>query len=275
MHRLLKYFIYSFLALLIMHNTSYADVLEFAQVSDVHYIYGKNDSLDKYLYFLALSLNKKNPDFTIFLGDNVDRSREENVIGFMKAIYTLRTPYYIAFGDNDAHSLSGIGKEIYLDIVSTFNNNQKPNKKYYYFKPNGKFICVVLDDTSDFAYSSHGEIPTEQIEWLDKLLTKYPQKMFLIFHHCPLIAPREEYKLSLLNSDKYKELIAKHNNILLISSGHYHQEQITQDENGVRHISAPAFKDIPHSYQLIKIIYDENSIKSPKDIEVSVEKVKV
>jgi hypothetical protein len=79
----------------------------------------------------------------------------------------------------------------------------------------------------------------------------------------------------MLNSEKYKELITKYNNILIISSGHYHQSSVQVDDNGVRHISAPAFSDIPHSYQLIKVIYDENSYKSPKDVKIEVTQVKV
>jgi hypothetical protein len=60
-----------------------------------------------------------------------------------------------------------------------------------------------------------------------------------------------------------------------ISSGHYSQNAVSQDENGIRHISAPAFKDMPHSYQLIKIIYDEKTYKSPKDVEIVVTRVRV
>ncbi len=275
MHKIIKTIIFSMFALNLMQGVSYGNVLEFAQVSDVHYTYSPDSPMDKYLYFLSLSLNKKNPDFTVFLGDNVDKSKEENVIGFMKSIYTITLPYYLTFGEKDAHGLSGIDKETYLDIVTTFNSNQKNGKKYYYFKPNHDFICVVLDDTADFAYTTHGEINEEQLEWLEKLLIKYPKKLFIIFHHCPLVPPRDDYKLSMVNSDKYKDLISKYQNIILISSGHYHQENITQDENGVRHISAPAFKDIPHSYQLIKIIYDEKTYTSPKDVEINVEKIKV
>ena len=260
--------------LMLTHFSVNADVLEFAQVSDVHYTY-ENSALDRYLYFLSLSLKKQNPDFVVFLGDNVDKSREEDVIGFMRDIHSIRTPYYIVLGKNDAHKLSGIEKDTYLDIVTTFNRNQHEKDKYYYFKPNSKFICVVLDDNPDFAPSKHGEIPDEQIEWLDKLLTKYPNKLFLIFHHSPLLPPRVEYKLSMLNTEKYSAMLKKHDNILLISSGHYHQEAIQTDERGVRHISAPAFKDMPHSYQIIKIIYDEKTLKSPKDIEVTVTNIKV
>ena len=62
---------------------------------------------------------------------------------------------------------------------------------------------------------------------------------------------------------------------MLISSGHYHQSSVITDEKGIRHISAPAFKDIPHSYQLIKINYDENSYLSPKNVEITVTNIKV
>lgn len=267
--------IFAFLLVLFCSNMSvYAEEMTFAQVSDVHY--SLNDTyINKFLYFLSSSIRKKNPDFLVFLGDNVNKSREEDVIGFMRSVYSIKTPYYIVFGHTDTHKLSGLEKSEYLDIVTTFNQNQKDNQFYYYFKPNKHFICVVLDASSDFAKSKHGEISDEQIEWLDKLLTKNPKKMFIIFHHCPLVPPRVEYELSMLNPEKYEAMLAKHNNVLMISSGHYHQEAIFKDEKGIRHISAPAFKDMPHSYQLIKVIYDKKSYKSPKDVEIMVEKVKV
>ncbi len=261
-------------ALALMQVVCHADVLEFAQVGDVHYTLN-DEYKEKYLHFLSMSLKKKYPDFVVFLGDNVAKSNEENIIGFMRSIHSIRPPYYLVLGDKDAHTLGGVEKETYLDIVTTFNKNQDDNKKFYYFKPNKDFVCVVLNDTSDFAPSKHGEIPQEQLIWLEKLLIKYPKRMFIIFQHSPIMAPRDEYQLSLLNTEKYSELLKKYKNILVVSSGHYHQESIQTDENGIRHISAPAFKDIPHSYQLIKIIYDEKTIQSPKDIEITITNVKV
>lgn len=261
-------------AFLMMQNFCNAEVLEFAQVSDVHYALSNKD-MDRQLYFLSLSLKKRQPEFLMFLGDNVDKSREEDVIGFMRAIHGIRTPYYLVLGKRDAHRISGIEKEVYLDIVSTFNRNQNSDEKYYYFKPNSDFVCVVLDDSSDFAPSSHGEIPEEQLQWLENLLIKYPKKLFLIFHHTPIIEPRVEYKNTMLNAENYKALLKKYPNIISISSGHYHQSALQTDENGIRHISAPAFKDMPHSYQLIQVIYDKESYKSPKDVQVTVTNVKI
>jgi 3',5'-cyclic AMP phosphodiesterase CpdA len=249
-------------------------VLEFAQVGDVHYSIN-NSGYDKYLYFLSLSLRKTAPNFIIFLGDNVDNSQEDDVIDFMRAIHPIKSPYYLVLGNRDTHKLNGLEKANYLDIVTTFNKNQKDNENYYYFKPNSDIVCVVLDETPDFAPSNHGEIPDEQLEWLDNLLTKYPKKLFMIFQHSPILPPRDEYKLSMLNTEKYKEILQKHSNVILISSGHYHQEAVLTDDNGVRHISAPAFFDIPHSYQLIKVIYDPKTYTSPKDVEIIITKVKV
>lgn len=257
-----------------MQNFVCADEIEFAQISDVHYSI-ENKTLDKYLYFLSLSIKKRFIDFAVFLGDNIDKSKEENVIGFMRSIHSIKTPYYIVLGHTDAYGLSGVEKSEYLDIVTTFNRNQDDKKNYYYFKPNSDIVCVVLDDTSDFAQSNHGEITDEQITWLDNLLTKYSKRLFIIFEHSPIMPPRVEYKLSMLNTEKYTDMLKKHNNVILISSGHYHQESIQQDENGIRHISAPAFKDIPHSYQLIKVIYDTKTYQSPKDVEILVSKIRV
>ena len=264
----------SLLALLLMQVHSFAKEIEFAQVSDIHYTL-KNSTLDKYLYFLSLSISKKQPKFVMFLGDNVEKSQEENVIGFMRMIHSIREPYYLVLGNKDAHSLNGIDKEVYLDIVTTFNRNQENDKSFYYFRPNKDVVCVVLDDSSNFAMSSHGEIPDEQLIWLEKLLKKNSKKLFLIFHHTPVLPPRDDYKLSMVNTEKYQEILNKYNNILLISSGHYHQGAVQTDEKGIRHISAPAFKNMPHSYQLIKIKYDKKSYKSPKNVEITVTPVKV
>ncbi len=251
-----------------------ADEISFAQIGDVNYSY--NDSyMDKYLFFLSSSIRKKMPDFVVFLGDNVQKSTEEDAIGFMRAIHSINAPYYIVLGNTDAHRLSGIEKEVFIDIVTTFNRNQKENRNYYYFKPNSDIVCAVLDVTSDFAPSKHGQVSDEQVEWLDNLLNKYPKRLFIIFHHSPLIPPRIEYQLSMLNTEKYESMLKKHSNVILISSGHYRQNAIYQDERGIRHISAPAFKDAPHSYQIINIIYDIKTYKSPKDVEITINNVKV
>ena len=274
MFSFLKKTLLSVLLFATVYTSVNAKEFEFAQVGAIRYDY-QDLALGRYLYFLNLSLIKRNVEFTVFLGDNVVKSTEENVIGLMRCLYPWHIPYYIVLGNNDAHKLNGLEKEVYLDIVTTFNHNQKDGEKYYYFKPNSDFICVVLDDTPDFAHSNHGEVSDEQLEWLDNLLTKYSKKMFMIFQHSPVTPPRDDYKLSMLNSEKYREILNKHKNIVLMSSSHYNQESIIRDENGIWHISAPAFFESPHLYQMIKVTYDEKNLKSPFDVNIEVISVKV
>ena len=65
--------------------------------------------------------------------------------------------------------------------------------------------------------------------------------------------------LSMLNENKYRSILDKHSNIILISSGKYAQEDIKKDSTGIVHISAPPFSE-EHSYQLIKITYDKKKL---------------
>lgn len=261
-----------FSVFLFFNMCAYAGELTFAQAADVNYSAGGAD-IQKNLYFLKLSISKQKPDFTIFLGNNISSSSEENAIGFMQHIYSLKKPYYIVFGNNDAHKISGIEKSEYLNIIKAFNKKLKNKKTYYYFKPNRDFICVILDDSPDFMTSKHGEIPDEQLIWLDNLLNKYPRKMFLIFQHSPLIPPYKDAALELKNPDAYKEILDKHSNVILISSGHYSKSAVFKDEKGRTHISAPAFFQYPSSYQLIKIIYDK---KNKTDaVKITVKEIKV
>jgi len=214
------------------------------------------------------SVQKKNPKFAVFLGSNISSPEEENAIAFMQRLYQLKIPYYLVFGSTDTSSINGIDKYTYHDIISAFNKRQKYKPNYYYFKPNKHFICAVLDDTSNFMPSKHGEIPDEQLIWLDKLLKKHADKTALIFEHTPLEAP-ENYRYSILNDDKYREILNKHQNVILISSGKYGSDFQMKDNSGITHISAPAFSS-EHAYQLIRIDYEKNKPKS-----IAVEKIKV
>ena len=62
MNKIMKKAAIFFGALLLMQNFCSAEVLEFAQVSDVHYSLD-NKEMDRNLYFLSLSLKKRQPDF--------------------------------------------------------------------------------------------------------------------------------------------------------------------------------------------------------------------
>lgn len=260
--------------LLIFCSTTYAKEINFIQVSDIHFSLNEPNT-EKYLSFLTLAINKKKPDFTAFLGDNIDKSKELNLLGFMQLIYSIKKPYYIILGNHDAYSAGGIEKKEYMDIISVFNHNQKRKKTYFNFRINRDAIGIVLDVNSNFVPSKHGKVPDEQVNWLDNLLTKNSDKLFFIFQHVPLLPPRTEYERSLINTEYYSNMLRKHKNVILISSGHYHQEMVRTDSSGIVHISAPAFKNKPYQYQMIKVIYNKDKEITRDKIKVIVKTIKV
>ena len=267
-----------FAFLLAFSPVSFAKSLTFAQLSDIHYSPNNTTSskrdvsvAKKHLYFAIQSLNRKSPAFTVFLGDQIDKSNEESIKDFMGYTSKLNMPYYLTFGNHDAYKMSGISKDDYLDIV-TKTNSKQPYKRYYTFKANKDVIGIVLDGSAQLAPTAHGYFSPEQLAWLDKQLTKNKKKLVLIFQHFPLIPPREHKSHEILQSENYWNILKKHNNVVLISSGHYHSEGFSVDEQGIRHISTTSLLNTPPTYDLVTIKYEK---KTPaKDVKVDVEHVK-
>lgn len=277
--KLIKLF---FLLAFITAAPCYAKTLNFAQLTDVHFSpSGTNLSSrdlsysSRNLQFAINSINKQNPDFAIFLGDNIDKSRPENLLGFMRAVQSFKVPYYMVIGNHDAYKLTGIEKKDYIELEKIYNPSQKSDKPYYYFYPNKDCIGIVVDGAMPFAPSAHGEYTDEMLTWLDKVLTKNNDKIALIFQHFPLIYPAEKNSHNTLHPEKYFELLKKHKNILLISSGHYHASKITIDDNGIYHISAPSLLSPPNIYEMVQINYDKKRFEKPTNIKVDIKEIKI
>ncbi len=275
-------FLILILFILLSMPVTFAKTLTFAQVTDIHFSPdGKTNSArnvavsKKHLYFAIMSLNKLMPKFTVFLGDQTDKSDEEDLKEFLTYTSKLKMPYYFTFGNHDAYKMTGIPKDDYLSIV-TKSNPYQPKKKYYYtFKPDKDVLCIVLDGSSQLAPTSHGYFPPEELIWLYKQLKKNQNKIVLIFQHFPLIPPSEHKSHEVIDAYKYWYILSKFKNVVLISSGHYHSEGFTVDKYGIRHISTTSLLNIPPMYDLIKIEYNKYSYLDASKVKVDVEHVRV
>lgn len=254
-----------------------AKQLKFAQISDVNYShsdFSQDEMGENYQVFdwLIRSLNINSPKFVVFLGDNVEKSREENVVGFLNKANSLLMPYYITVGNKDSHQISGLKKEDFWQIVQKNNKfNKKSEKTYYSFPINSKFIGIVLDGAVPFVQSNHGIFSDEQLTWLDEELKKNRKKKVLIFQHFPLIDPIEKSSYTMLYKEKYEAVIKKYDNIVLISSGHYDASKITVDEKGVYHISTPSINTPDYVYNLITIEYKKIPFRKLKIKDIKVD----
>lgn len=270
------------LACLMFSSQVFAAQLKFAQVTDVHFsssgIQQQQNSRDvsktkQVLQWATRSLNNKKPQFVVFMGDNIDKSNEDDIIEFLQIVKDLKMPYYLAFGNHDAHSNAGVSKEDFWNIVRTYNKHNKSKVGYYTFSPNSNFLCVVLDGAVPFSPTAHGIYSDEQLKWLDKVLKKNKNKKVMIFQHFPLIDPDENPTHTMLYKEKYKEVIDKHNNIISISSGHFHTKKITIDEKGIYHISSPALVTPDYVYDFITVDYTKIPFQKVKINKIDVKPI--
>ena len=250
-----------------------AKQLKFAQVSDVNY--PLTGSSNQVMEWAVRSLNLKNPEFVVFLGNNVSKSKEKNVIDFLQELKPLKMPYYIVCGNSDAHEMSGLKKEEFWNIVKKYNKNNKSKSDYYSFSLDRNILGVVLDGAVPFMQNSHGIYPEEQLKWLDKILSKNKNKKVMIFQHFPIAEPYENYSLSVLNKKEYQDIIDKHNNVISISSGHYGVSKTIIDEKGIYHISSPALYKPNYAYDIITVDYNKIPFSKVKINKIEVNTVEL
>ena len=102
----------------------------------------------------------------------------------------------------------------------------------------------------------------------------------MIFQHFPIIPPNDNVSHYTLDVEPYAAMLARHDNVILIASGHFHYKNIIVDDNGVYHISAPAFgaraaSAGSGSYQVVKVDYKKKMFKKPTDVKIDVKDLKI
>ena len=184
-----------------------AKTLNFALVSDVHYDINEGTKLtisQKALDGFIARINEGNYDFVVFLGDNIDKSRKEILESFLNTVNNIKVPYYIVLGNTDAHKISGLTKQEFMEIVKKKNPNQKSINASYTFSPAAGIECVVLDGTSSFMPSNHGIFTDKTLEWYDRTLKQNKDKKVLVFQHVPYEEPYEDESHNILDKYQYK-----------------------------------------------------------------------
>lgn len=256
-------------------TTAEAKTVTFAQASDIHYSINASDSTrpianaPKALKGFVDRVNEKNYDFVMFLGDSIDKSNEKNLTGFLNIVNGINKPYYMVIGNHDAHKISGLTKDEYLAIVSKYNENQKEAKASYYFYPTPEIVALVVDGATSGMPSAHGVFTPKTLKWVDEVLTKNKDKKAIIFQHFPMVEPFENPSHTIMDKSDYESVLNRHDNILLISSGHFHKEAVYKDNRGIYHISAPALFDVPYYFQEVIIKYDKKPFQKPCNFTIN------
>ena len=193
----------------------------------------------------------KGLDFVMFTGDMVDYATEENYYNFYKLLSKMKYPSLNAFGNHDFAS-DVLAKEDVLDIVRGYNPNYLFEDSYYAFSPKTDYRIIVLDGVIKNQKTSNGELPAEQLQFLDNELAQNQDKIVVIMMHFAPVEPFVAREHQLLNANVFNEILLKYKNPIVVFSGHYHATKIRKFGNLI-YVSTPSLVTYPMAFRHIKI----------------------
>ena len=142
--------------------------------------------------------------------------------------------------NNSLDTISSVTQEVISESLSKAN---------YVFKK-GDIIFITMNGVKEIIPGPNGYYKESELLWLDKILTRYSNKKVVILQHFPLLDTHVKTH-SLYKKDRYLEILRKHNNVIAIISGHYHQNREVFCNN-TYHIVTPNFSNNRY-YKLIEI----------------------
>lgn len=241
--------------------------LTFAQISDAHNSSTKVNTSYRLTAesgeLLADAIDQVNEtpdvDFVMFTGDQINTPYERELITFLTYANKLRYPWYAVFGNHDISIGGNLSKQLYLDILKSHDRSFHFTKPYYSFVPKKGYKAICLDTIIDTRITSNGELPNEELKWLDKELSKSKDDVVLIFMHGPLVEPFHSSSHSTIGADEALKIISKYKNPIAVFSGHYHTTKIKQMGN-VLHVSTPSLVSYPNAFRIVRINNQRNKV---------------
>lgn len=267
------FFISAFLSMSLTIQSVSAKTVKFVQITDSHFSSVSKDYSQREVEQSESVLNKtikdindiKGLDFVVFTGDNIDTANAKDLKAFLAIANKLNIPYYIVIGNHEVFKSQDFDKKEYMAIVRKYSKNCRPKcppkTANYEFSKNG-IIFLVVDGAKEVIPGPAGYYKKETLAWLDKELTKYKNNEVVIFQHFPIVEPYYNRSHTTYNIKDYDAVLAKHNNVIAIFSGHYHANAENK-KDGIYHVSTPALVESPHNYKVVEI-----EIKDKKDYQI-------
>lgn len=228
-------------------QNAFAENLKFIQVTDVHL----TQENKQYLKDFVNDINKQysDLDFVVFTGDNIDRANIEDLATFLDTIKELKFKKYVLLGNHDVFKSQHLDKKLYMKLVKQKLGSYHSNKPNYVFKDKD-VVFIAMDGVKEVMPGANGYYREDELTWLDNQLTKYKNNKVVIFQHFPLIdSSVKSHKL--YRKEDYLDVLKRHDNVIAIVSGHYHQN-IEEMQNGIYNIVTSKF-DNNKNYKIIEI----------------------
>ncbi len=217
----------------------YPSTIKFIHYTDIH-IGIRTDNVWAYeFYYSAINLANALPvNFVVITGDDVDVGSDINSLKLFRTLTNfLRKPSFIIPGNHDHAGVNTI-----TDFEEKYYGKYIGER--YWYRVIGKFLLVGLDT------GSYGYLDKTQLQWLEKVLEKYREKIKIILMHHPLFGYdarglvtgswQEFNKLYNLlypswqeHSDSAKEFLrlVEEYNVTMVLAGHIHTDRVVVYNN--------------------------------------------
>jgi len=203
--------------------------------------------------------------FVVFGGDLTDNEDNEltNLPLFLDTIEDANLTYYAILGDREADLKEGDTKQ---NFCAEFRRNgfESPDLTYWTAQPSENVLLIGLDTSVSNKFE--GNIPKEELSWLDNTLKSNPDKFTIITMHHPAFisadADENIWKRFILgNSDEFLNVINKYPQVKLILSGHHHNYAV-KNLNGKLFMAMPSIATYPNQYKILKIYPDRVEVEN-------------
>lgn len=231
-----------------------AEMIKFLQVTDVHLTQNNYQYLEQFV--CDVNEKFKDLDFIVFTGDNIDNANPQDLVLFLDIVKKLNIKPYVLVGNHDLFKSHEMTKENYMYLVQKKLGNYHPQKVNYVFKQKD-VIFITMNGVKEVISGPNGYYRQEELMWLDKMLSKYSNKKVVILQHFPILDTKVKSH-NLYRKEDYEEILEKHNNVISIVSGHYHENR-EQKDGEIYHIITKNFQNNTY-YKLIEIDTDNNMV---------------
>jgi len=179
-----------------------------------------SERVDKITEVINAFNNEPDLSFVIELGDFIDNEAEgtltaEEQLQQAESYYSqVQVPRYYVYGNHDVDPDYGVTKEY-------FKANTAKNDDYEYYDY-GNYRIIILDANYGASYTT-GEIPDEELTWLENDALNTSKKC-IVFTHQPLSEYKGEWSadVRITNRADVRAVLENAGNVIAVIQGHVH-----------------------------------------------------
>ncbi len=241
--------------------------IKLAHITDTHVTFtGKNgtalfeESFDIFRDIIAQLNEMPDIDFILFGGDNINNTDPgtEGFDEFMNIMSSVKVPYFAQFGNREVSPIPpdvALSKGQYAEKMR--GHGLDTGRYSWSVSPVPGLRILGLDTTIEG--HDNGEIPEEELNWIEEEISNHPDDMIITLSHHLLLPtwgdrdiPKWKKKYLIKNYKEVNAILDASPQVKACLMGHHHVSKV-QTVNGLHYISSPAAVQYPHAFRTITI----------------------